>query len=342
MSGAARPGWDAIEAKLATALPGITPVLFDAAVPMHQGGPRPLDRISVYALEGPPHWLYVTYGITELHQKKSRRADRSGWGFELTFRLARPDKEAAPPRWPIDLLQGLASYVYASRNPFEPGAQMDLNGPIHAGARTELTAALFDTDRSLGELDTPHGRMRFLQLVPVHASELDACAAWSAQGLLDLMPQPRVTDLLRPSLLDDPAIASRISESAAREGSSMGTQSLDSLSWKRDGQGVRLTVGAYAVDSLQRMLTGRTLHGRRFVLEGPAGLAVFDPAEADAWRIDEKTLVLDVTPALARAMIDAVKPRRGNYRWPALKGFTLHVEPTELKDPEGKLLRVIG
>ena len=334
------PGWVALEEHLAARLPGRQPVHFDAAVPMHLGGPRPLDRVSAYALDDPPHWLYVTYGLSELHQKKSRRADRSGWGFELAFRLART--ELAPPRWPLDLLQGLASYVYASRNPFAPGAQMDLNGPIQAGTGTRLTAALFDADPQLGELDTPHGHLRFLELVPVHAGELEACAAWSAHGLLGLLPAPRVTDLARASLLEDPAAAARIAEATAREGSAMGTQSLDTLAWRKDGQGVRLSLGAYAIESVRGMLTGRTLHGRRFVLEGPAGLAVFDPADANGWRTEDRTLIVTLTPLLARAMHDSLSPKRGKHRWPELKGFTLEIEPTEIRDPEGKVLRTIG
>lgn len=325
----------ALEAHLGSKL-DVAPVNFDAAVPMHKGGPRPLDRVSAYRRAD--HWLYVTYGLTELHAKKSKRADRSGWGFELTFRLA--SAESAPPRWPLDLLQGLASFVYASRNPLTAGAQLDLNGPIHAGSGTKLTAALFDTDAELGELDTPHGRAVYLQLIPVTADEADAVTAWSARGLLDLLP--RVTDLARTSLLADPATARRIAEATVREGSSTGTQSVEGLSWRRDAQGMRVVVGAFAVEAIRRMLEGRTLHARPFALEGPAHLVVVEAAAEPRWREDGKSLKLELTTALARAMHAELKPRQGTYRWDALKGLTIQVEATEIKDPEGKTVRRVG
>lgn len=326
----------ALEAHLKQVLAGVEPVNFDAAVPMHKGGPRPLDRVSAYRRDG--HWLYVTYGITELHAKKSKRADRSGWGFELTFRLASTD--AKPPRWPTDLLQGLASFVYATRNPFTPGAQMDLNGPIQGGVGTQLTAALFDNDAELGEVATPHGGMRYLQLIPVTADEAEAAAAWSAQGLLSLLP--RVADLGRASLLADPATAARIAQATTLEGSSTGTQSVEGLSWRRDAQGARLVVGAFAVESIRKMLAGRTLHARPFALEGPGHLVVVEPAAEARCTEDGKTLKLQLTSALARAMQADLKPRKGTYRWDALKAFTLQVEPTEIVDPEGKTVRRVG
>ena len=65
------------------------------------GGNDPLDGISVYWADAPvPHWHYVTYGFSELYAKESSDADASGYGFELTFRLAAEageDGSGAPP-----------------------------------------------------------------------------------------------------------------------------------------------------------------------------------------------------------------------------------------------------
>ena len=55
-----------------------------------------------------PHWHYVTYGFSELYAKESSDAATSGYGFELTFRLAAEAAENAdstPPVWPMNLLQ---------------------------------------------------------------------------------------------------------------------------------------------------------------------------------------------------------------------------------------------
>ena len=39
---------------------------------------------------------------------------KSGFGFELTFRLKREADETKPPVWPAKLMQQLAKYVFTS------------------------------------------------------------------------------------------------------------------------------------------------------------------------------------------------------------------------------------
>ena len=49
-----------------------------------------MDGVEIWKSEhGIPHWHYVTYGFTELYEKKSEDPEVSGYGFELTFRLKR-------------------------------------------------------------------------------------------------------------------------------------------------------------------------------------------------------------------------------------------------------------
>ncbi|MDI9654077.1 suppressor of fused domain protein, partial [Burkholderia cenocepacia] len=53
------------------------------------GGPDPLDGISVWRRAAPvPHWHFVTYGLSELYAKESDDPAVSGFGFELTMRVA--------------------------------------------------------------------------------------------------------------------------------------------------------------------------------------------------------------------------------------------------------------
>jgi len=61
------------------------------------GGNDSLDRISVYtATEPMEHWHFVTYGFSELYEKEKEDPEHSGFGFELTFRLAKADRETEP------------------------------------------------------------------------------------------------------------------------------------------------------------------------------------------------------------------------------------------------------
>jgi hypothetical protein len=52
-----------------------------------QGG-GPLREVTTHRLRRPDHWHLVTYGLSELDGKESDDPLLSGWGFELTFRLA--------------------------------------------------------------------------------------------------------------------------------------------------------------------------------------------------------------------------------------------------------------
>jgi len=104
-----------------------------------------IDFIRVYPVEAntamgsPAHWQYMTLGFSDLHGDgrlypaatgttmcavHSNRCTvepsmflcteaqpRSGFGFELCFRLRRQPWETAPPSWPCELFNTLALFV---------------------------------------------------------------------------------------------------------------------------------------------------------------------------------------------------------------------------------------
>ena len=88
----------------------------------------------------------VTYGFSELYDKESDNLEESGYGFELTFRLAKREDEEEPPAWALNLLQNMGRYVFNSGNVFRSGDYLDANGPICLGADTQLTALAFTLD----------------------------------------------------------------------------------------------------------------------------------------------------------------------------------------------------
>ena len=96
----AAPGWDAINAALDPLYAGQEPKHVGTIVPWMLGGADPLNGISAWKrLEPVPHWHFVTYGFSELYAKESDDPDISGYGFELTFRLACDPAEAEPASW---------------------------------------------------------------------------------------------------------------------------------------------------------------------------------------------------------------------------------------------------
>jgi len=348
------PGWDAIDAALRPIYGTQEPKHYGTLIKFSLGGPDPLDGISAYKrADGPPHWHFVSYGLTELYFKESDDPKTSGYGFELTFRLAcKPDDEE-PPVWALNVLQNLARYVFESGNVFAPGHHMTLNGPIALEESTDLTAVLFVVDPELPEIGSPHGRLRFVQLVGITGDELEAVQGWNSDGFTELMAASNrllVTDLGRRSILADAAIARTVAERTEREGSSLGYLYLATVRWERKGffgKGVRLTLDTLGAAGVIRQLRGRLLHERDLILKGKGGEAAnairFIPGEKPSIDIDrEGFLTVALSPALAREMTESLRPQRGTYRWEALKDFELVVLPTEIKDKDGNVLRVEG
>src|SRR5262245_32119797 len=110
-------GWDAISAVLERLYPGQEPKHYGTLISAALGGKDPLQGISIYkSLTPQPHFHYVTYGFTELYEKESEDPNVSGFGFELTFRLACAADAEEPPVWPLNFLQNIARYVFSTGN----------------------------------------------------------------------------------------------------------------------------------------------------------------------------------------------------------------------------------
>jgi hypothetical protein len=176
----AAPGWDAIDGALAPLYPGQEPRHWGTVLKHFLGGPDPIDGISAYQCwdGGQPHLHFVTYGFTELYyNEEAVDKDFSRFGFELTFRLASELPPREDPIWVCSLLQNLARYVYTSGRWFEAGQWIPANGPIRAEYPTALTGLAFLPDPRLPAVDSPHGRVEFLQMFGITQADVDALKA---------------------------------------------------------------------------------------------------------------------------------------------------------------------
>jgi len=136
-----------------------------------EGGPDPLDGISAYVGDRPPHWHYVTFGFSELDEKQTENPEVSGWGFELSFRLRKTGGEHEPPLWPVMFLQKLARYVFNTGQPFDHAHYIQWGGPICKESPTALEALVFSDDKVLGQVSTPNGIVKFLSVIGITAGE---------------------------------------------------------------------------------------------------------------------------------------------------------------------------
>jgi len=348
MSDDSAPGWEAIDAALRQLYGDAEPQHFGTLIKWSIGGPDPLDGVSAYKRDD--HWHFVSYGLSELYEKESDDEAVSGYGFELTFRLARQSVDEAPPVWAMNFMQNLARYVFDSGNVFEAGHYLDANGPIASDEPTELTAVCFAQDPELSPIDTPHGSVAFLQIVGVTADEHDAMRRWNSdkfQAIMKVDSPLLLTELSRNCIMGDAGVQQQVSEGIERDGSSMAWLNVSELSWKKRGlirkSSVAIQIGARAAGEIAAAMTSRVLRGNPFSLIGGEGALSISPAERCRWHEDEDgVLNLEVSPDLANTLAAELLPRAGKYTWPALPGVTIDVVPTEILDRDGKVVKTIG
>lgn len=197
-------GWDAIDAALAG--------IYGDAAPRHVGyyPPRGLNGGVLQgcsAYDAGAHWHYITYGLSELYIPEPDADPRvSGWGFELTMRVAREIGPAAPA-WPFTMLNQIARHISRTSSPLQPGHRIDLRAPVtgyphvDGAPDTRLTVLATLMDPELGEITSPNGTVRFLQLVGVTAREKESMLASSTVTVLDELARDN------PLLITDPSRA---------------------------------------------------------------------------------------------------------------------------------------
>jgi len=338
-------GWHAIDAALHLFYPGVEPKHYGSALPWRFGGRDPLDGVSVYPRAD--HWHFVTYGLSELYDKETDDPAVSGWGFEFTFRLARDDDGTGPPNWALNFLQNLARYVVESGNTFEPGHRLDLNGPIClADPSTAIRGVTFVTDPELGEIDTPHGRLRFLQVVGLTLPEYAAAEQWDVDRLLEVLGPHMplfTTDIGRGNLVDDPAIAAAIAEGAAREGSSTGTLYVATVSAQITAGRTTVTFGANAVERIARLLVGRLPFGRGLLVSGPDAAIGF--LTGDQLSIADRgsgLVEIELPPALLTEFVAVLRPAAGAYDLPGASELAVQVVKSQIRGADGSVVAEVG
>lgn len=315
-----KPGWDALEAALKKRYGTLAPLCYCATMPFRSGGPDPIDVTYVYKNNSPPHWHYIGFGLTELYGKESQNPAETGFGFELTFRLACRPEEKEPPIWVMELLNRLASYVFETGNVFDAGHHMLLSDPIAGQENTDLKSYMFTRDSELGELNTPHGHMQFLQLVGITIDEEELITDWNSDGLLEILSDGNpllVTDLKRKSVMTDEKWAEVIRARILKEGSAQGILYLNVMDVKKPGflkPNTELEIEATAVDRLIRLLRGRILHGRELEIICGESAAIVKPSEQCSLEINrDRSVTIHLSAEGAQSLMKTLKDRRGSY-----------------------------
>ena len=161
-----------IEKRLKQIYGDLEPRFYSPQVMSFQGGEEPLDGVAVYDVNGYHH--LVSYGMSHLYySEESVGADFSKWGFEFSFRV-KPvkDDNGEDPFWVIQLMNNLGRFVNETKVWFDEYQFLPLGGPIRAESETDIVGVAFVMDDDLREIDTPHGKVVFMQIIGLNTAQL--------------------------------------------------------------------------------------------------------------------------------------------------------------------------
>jgi len=181
------PGWHALDRFLGQRYGDQLPHQFTSRTAYNFDSESPLPAISVYEAANPLHWHYVSYGFSELFETSSPDEVLSGFGLELTLRIPRAPTQHRPPVWGLRLLQGLARYVFTQKAPFDTGHRADLGSPL--APKSALKALACIPDPELGNIQTPFGKLLFLQVVGLTTAEYEAMKTLGYEDVVLLLAE---------------------------------------------------------------------------------------------------------------------------------------------------------
>lgn len=172
-----KSGWDAITEECQRVYPNQTnPKHYGTLISWELGGDDPLDGISVY--DGGDYWHFVTYGLSELYEKESEDMDISGYGMEFTLKLKKDkyEDEEAEISCICGILQAIAQITFTEGSEFNAYEYLytgQTNG-IDSKMQSNITGFITIPDNDLKPINTPNGKVEFIEFIGVTNEELTA------------------------------------------------------------------------------------------------------------------------------------------------------------------------
>ncbi|MFV0182113.1 suppressor of fused domain protein [Empedobacter falsenii] len=171
----------AIENRLKEVYGTLEPRFYSPQVMSFQGGDDPIDGVAVFDVNG--YYHLVSYGMSHLYySEESVGAEFSKWGFEFSFRV-KPvkDDNGEDPFWVVQLINNLGRFVNETKVWFDEYQYLPLGGPIRTDTDTDIVGLAFIKDDDLNEINTPHGKVTFLQMVGLNSDQLKKLEANSTK-----------------------------------------------------------------------------------------------------------------------------------------------------------------
>lgn len=197
-------GWNAITEAFEKRYPEQTnPLHYGTLISWQLGGNDPLEGISAY--DAGEYYHFVSYGLSDLYEKESEDPEYSGYGFEFTLKLRKHGltNEEAEIRGICGILQALARMTFEHGEIFQPYEYIYTGQKegMDAEAISAITGFITALDE-LGTIDTPNGKVTFVQLIGMQDKELKTILdkRYQVRDLLAMLPDT-LTDYTRKSIL---------------------------------------------------------------------------------------------------------------------------------------------
>ena len=170
-------GWDAITKKFEEIYPGqIDPKHYGTLIPWNLGGNDPLRGISIY--DGGDYWHFVSYGLSELYEKESDNKEISGYGMEFTLKLKKDkyEDEEAEIKGICGIFQMIARITFQNGELFRAFEYLYTGQKegIDTKMKSNITGFITIPDINAGSIDTPNGKVDFVEFIGVTDAELIA------------------------------------------------------------------------------------------------------------------------------------------------------------------------
>ena len=169
------PGWDAITRECEKIYPDQTnPKHYAILTSKSRGGDDPLEGISIY--NGGDYWHFVTYGLSELRQKRSKNKEISGYGMEFTFKLKKDnyEDEEAEIKGICGILQQIAKITSTKGETIKEYEYLYTGQTegIDAKMKSNITGFITIPDTDFKTINTPNGKVDFVEFIGVTDMEL--------------------------------------------------------------------------------------------------------------------------------------------------------------------------
>ncbi len=170
-------GWKAIEEAFLKVYPGQDkPRHWGVLISWRLGGNDPLQGMSAY--DGGDYWHCVTFGMSELWEKESDDKEYSGYGMEFTLRLKKgcydKDDEENELRCIFGIFQSIARLTFNDGELFLPWEWIYTGQKQGMDYRqlSKLTGFITLPDTKIPPIDTPNGKVEFVEFVGATDAEL--------------------------------------------------------------------------------------------------------------------------------------------------------------------------